>query len=167
VLAVQLDVTECEAGWTPVPVRETVAGELVALLATVTLPLTLADVAGVNVTVIVALCPGVRICPVETPFAENPAPEMLTLETVTLEFPALVNVTPKELLPPILTLAKLRLVALAASALEAVPFELGFAGAPAPVNPTQPEMDKVIYRVARTTSQVDGLNCIEGFAATL
>ena len=166
-LSVQLDVTECEAGWTPFPVRETVAGELVALLATVTLPLTPVDVAGVNVTFIVAVCPGVRICPVETPFAENPAPEMLTLETITLEFPALVNVTPNVLLPPILTLAKLRLVALSASALEAVLFELVFAGAPVLVNPTQPEIEKVKNRVARTLNQLNGLCCFGGPATTL
>ena len=147
--------------------RETVAGELVALLATMTLPLTPIDVAGVKVTLIVAVCPGVRICPVETPLAENPAPEMLTLETVTLEFPALVNVTPKVLLPPIFTLPKLRLVALAASALEAVLFELVFAGAPALVTPAQPEIDRVINRVARTPNQVNGLCCLGGPTKTL
>jgi hypothetical protein len=148
-------------------VRETVAGELVALLATVTVPLTPIDVAGVKVTLIVAVCPSVRICPVETPLAENPAPEMLTLETVTLEFPALVNVTPKVLLLPILTLEKLRLVALAASALEAVLLGLVFANAPALVNPTQPESDKVINRLARTTNQLSDLCCLGGPAATL
>jgi hypothetical protein len=148
-------------------VRETVAGELVALLATVTVPLTPVDVAGVKVTLIVAVCPGVRICPVETPLAENPAPEMLTLEMVTLEFPALVNVTPKVLLLPILTLEKLRLVALAASALEAVLLGLVFAGAPAPLNPTQPESDKMINRLARTTNQLSDLCWLGGPAATL
>jgi hypothetical protein len=148
-------------------VRETVAGELAALLATVTLPLTPVDVAGVNVTFMVAVCPGVRVCPVETPLAENPAPEMLTLETDTLEFPALVSVTPKVPLLPIATLAKLRLVALAASALEAVLFELVFAGAPPLVNPTQPEIDKVNNRIARTPNQANGPCCRAGPAATL
>jgi len=167
VVAVQLDVTECETGWTPVPVREIVAGELVASLATVTLPLTLVEVAGLNVTFTVAGCPGVRICPVEIPLAENPAPEMLTLETVTLEFPALVKVTPKVLLPPILTVAKLRLVALAASTLEVVLFELVFDGAPALVNPTQPEIDKVMNKVAKIPNQVNGPCCLVGPAATL
>ncbi len=142
-------------------------GELAALLATVTLPLTPVDVAGVNVTFIVAVCPGVRICPVETPLAENPAPEMLTFETDTLEFPALVNVTPKVPLLPIATLVKLRVVALAASVLEAALFELVFAGAPALVKPTQPEIDKVKNRIARTPNQVNGLGCMAGPAATL
>lgn len=112
VLAVQFNVTECETGWTPVPDRETVAGELVALLVRVTLPVTLAADAGVKVTLSVAVCPGVRTCPVETPLALNPAPEMLTFETVTVEFPALVNVTPRMLLLPMLTFAKPRLVEL-------------------------------------------------------
>jgi hypothetical protein len=140
---------------------------LAALLATVMLPLAPIAVAGVNVTFIAEVCPGVRICPVETPLAENPDPEMLTLETDTLEFPASVKVTAKVLLPPIVTLAKLRLVALAASVLEAVLFELVFAGAPALVNPTQPEIDKVKNRIARTPNQVNGLCRMASPAASL
>ena len=115
VLAVQLNVTECETGWTPVPEIEIVAGELVALLATVTLPVTLTAAAGVKVTFIVAVCDGAKICPVGTPLAVNPAPERLTFETVTFEFPAFVNVTLSVLLLPMLTFAKLRLVLLALS----------------------------------------------------
>ena len=115
VLAVQFNVTECETSWTPVPEREIVAGELVALLVTVTLPVTLAAVAGVKVTFNVAVCAGVKICPVVTPLAVNPAPEMLTLETVTFEFPAFVNVTLSMLLLPMLTFAKPKLVVLALS----------------------------------------------------
>lgn len=67
------------------PDKEIVAGEFVASLLTVTLPVTPAALAGVNVTLSVAVCPGVRICPLETPLAVNPAPEMLTFETLTLE----------------------------------------------------------------------------------
>jgi hypothetical protein len=115
VLAVQVSVTECAIGWTPVPVSDTGAGELVALLATVAVPGRLPVVDGVNVTFRVATCPGVNICPVETPLAAYPAPEMLTPETVTFEFPALVNVTGRMLLLPILTLAKFKLVVLALS----------------------------------------------------
>lgn len=113
VLAIQFNVAECEIGWTPVPDRVTVAGELVALLVTVTLPVTLPVPDGANVTLSVAVCPGVRICPVEIPASGvNPAPEMVIFETVTLEFPALVNVTPRVVLLPMLTFAKLRLVEL-------------------------------------------------------
>jgi hypothetical protein len=114
-LAVQFNVTECETGWTPVPEREIVAGELVALLVTVTLPVTLAAAAGVKVTFSVAVCAGVKICPVETPLAVNPAPDMLTFDTVTFAFPPFVNVTLSMLLLPMLTFAKLRLVVLALS----------------------------------------------------
>jgi hypothetical protein len=43
----------------------------------------------------------------------NPAPEMVTLEIVTLELPPLVKVTGKMLLLPILTLEKFKVVWLA------------------------------------------------------
>jgi hypothetical protein len=113
VLAAQLKVAECEtAAGTPVPDRVIVAGELVALLATVTLPGTLVVPDGVKVTFRVAVCPGVRICPVDTPLAANPAPAMVTFDTVTFEFPAFVNVTAKLRLLPTLTLAKFKLVVL-------------------------------------------------------
>ena len=115
VLAAQLSVTECATGWTPVPDRETVAGELVALLVTVTLPVTLAADAGVNITFNVAVCAGVKICPVETPLAVNPGPEMLIFAIVTLEFPAFENVTLNTLLLPMLTFGKCKLVLLALS----------------------------------------------------
>jgi hypothetical protein len=52
---------------TPLPLSETVEGEFVALLATVTLPVALPDAVGANVTASVALCPGAITCPVETP----------------------------------------------------------------------------------------------------
>jgi hypothetical protein len=113
VLAVQVSVTECDATWTPVPESVTVAGELLALLVTVTLPGSDPALAGVNVTLIEATWPGVRINPVCTPLAEYPAPESVTLEIVTLEFPLFVNVTVRLLLLPILTLEKFKLPVLA------------------------------------------------------
>jgi len=82
-----------EVGVTPVPIRVNVEGELVALLATATLPLALPDAAGAKVTLRVAVCPGVSVCPVDKPVASNPAPETLTFEIDTSEFPAFVNVT--------------------------------------------------------------------------
>lgn len=111
-LATQLRVAEWETGCTPVPERVIVAGELVALLATATLPVTLTADAGVKVTLREAVCPGVRICPVDTPLAANPAPAIVTFDTVTFEFPAFVSVTPKLLLLPMLTLAKFKFVVL-------------------------------------------------------
>jgi hypothetical protein len=70
-----------------------VSGEFVALLATETLPVTFPVPAGAKVAVKVAACPGARMVPEETPVALNPAPETVTLEIVTLEFPAFVSVT--------------------------------------------------------------------------
>lgn len=49
------------------------------------------------------------IWPLETPLSLNPAPEMLTLETVTLEPPELVSVVESVSLLPTFTLPKLRL----------------------------------------------------------
>jgi hypothetical protein len=78
---------------TPVPDRVIASGEFVALLATDTLPAALPAVDGVNVAVKVAVCPGVRISPEDTPEALKPAPETVTLETVIVALPALVSVT--------------------------------------------------------------------------
>ena len=114
-LAVQPRVLECEADWAPVPESETAIGELVASLVNVTVPVAAAADAGAKVTFRVAVCPGATTCPVETPLAMKPAPEMLTFETVTFEFPALVKVTPKIFVLPTPTLEKLRLVVLALS----------------------------------------------------
>jgi hypothetical protein len=58
---------------------------------------------------------GVRVVPEVTPLALKPAPETVTLEMVTLEFPVFVKVTLEEPLPPTFTLPKLRLVGFAPS----------------------------------------------------
>jgi hypothetical protein len=102
-LAVQFSNTECPVGCAPDPDREIVNGEEAASLATVALPNMLPAAAGANVTFKVAVCPGVNISPDEIPPAVNPAPETLRLEIVTVEFPALVKVTPCTLLPPVFT----------------------------------------------------------------
>ena len=86
-----------------------------ALLATLTLPVAAPAVDGVNVAVRVAVCPGVRIKPVESPLALKPAPETLTLDTVTVEFPELVRVTVLLLVVDKLMLPKLNEVTLALS----------------------------------------------------
>jgi hypothetical protein len=54
----------------PSPDSEIVAGELVALLATVTVPGKLPEATGENVASSVADCPGDRIKPAETPLTE-------------------------------------------------------------------------------------------------
>ena len=88
-----------------------IAGEFVALLATVILPVKFPAAAGEKVTLSVAFCPGARVRPAETPVEVNLALEMLTLEIVTLELPALVSKTPRTLLPPMDTFPKLKLEA--------------------------------------------------------
>jgi hypothetical protein len=92
----------------PVPLSETDAGEFVALLITLTLPLNDAADPGVNITFNDAVCPGVNTCPDETPLAVYPEPDMLTLEIVTLPVPPFVNVTGSAELAPTLTLPKLK-----------------------------------------------------------
>jgi hypothetical protein len=93
VLGVQVNATECATVATPVPESEMESGELVALLATETLPVTLPAAAGANVAVKAAVCPGPRMSPEETPLALKPEPDTVTFEIVTLEFPAFVSVT--------------------------------------------------------------------------
>src|SRR5215467_580167 len=102
-------------GVTPTPLRAIVAGEFVASLVTDTLPVTLLAIVGAKATFKVAVWPTLRICPEDTPLALKPAPEMLTLEIVTLELPEFVSVTTSVLLAPVLTLPKLKLVGLALS----------------------------------------------------
>ena len=116
VLAVQFNVAEWEIGWTPVPDKVIVAGEFEALLATPMLPGTVPVPAGANVTFSVTTCPGVMICPLETPTAVKPGPAIVTFEIVILTVPELVKVMPRTRLLPIFTLLKFKLVVLGVSA---------------------------------------------------
>jgi hypothetical protein len=129
VLGVQVSDTEwgtvCGAVVVPSPDREIDAGEFVALLATVTMPGKIPAATGENVASRVADCPGAKIKPAETPLAEKRAPDTLTFDTVTLEFPAFVRVTPNTLLFPIRTFPKLKLdVLVVRSAVAAIPVPL-------------------------------------------
>jgi hypothetical protein len=108
----QFSVTWFEDVWVPRPDTEIVAGEFAALLVTVTLPVAFEVAEGANVKSSVAVCPAVNTWPVETPTAVNPAPERLTFEMVTSEFPLFVSVMPCTLLVPTLTLPKLTFVVL-------------------------------------------------------
>jgi hypothetical protein len=65
------------------------------------------------VTVTVAVCPGVRMVPFETPLALNPAPCVVNPEIVTFEFPVLVSVKGRELEVFRFTVPKLKLVGFA------------------------------------------------------
>jgi hypothetical protein len=100
---------------TPVPVIEIVAGELVALLATATPPVTLPVDVGAKVTFKAADCPGARTVPEDTLLALKPAPEALAPDIVTLELPEFVRVTPRVLVAPVSILPKLKLAGLALS----------------------------------------------------
>jgi hypothetical protein len=115
VLAVHERLTECATVCVPVPETEMLIGEFVALLVTVTVPETAAVDAGVNLTVSAAVCPAPIVCPADTPDELNPAPVALTVPIITVELPLFVSVTGCELLLPIATLPKIKLVELALS----------------------------------------------------
>jgi hypothetical protein len=98
---------------TPVPLMAIVAGELVALLVTVTEPVTLPVAAGAKVTFKAADCPAARTVLEETLLALKPAPKAVTPEIVTLELPVFLSVTPRVLVAPVSILPKLKLDGLA------------------------------------------------------
>ena len=91
-----------------VPLREIVAGEFVALLVTMTLPVTLPEPVGAKVTFKVAVFPAARMSPLDTPLTLKPAPEMLSLEMVILALLELVSVTLLLLLAPKFKVPKLK-----------------------------------------------------------
>jgi hypothetical protein len=90
-------------------------GEFVALLRTVTAPVTLPAAAGVNEIFNTIDWVGVRTVPGAIPLAANPAPVTVTPEIVTFEFPLFTSVELSELLMPMVTFPKLKLVGLALS----------------------------------------------------
>ena len=85
-------------------------GELEALLVTMApAPETVPVDVGANVTVNVAVFPGVTYCPTDMPLTLNPAPDTLTFETVMLDVPEFVKTTFCALLVPTVTFPKLML----------------------------------------------------------
>ena len=123
---------------TPIPDREMLAGELVALLLTVILPLAAPLADGANVEVSAVVCPGARIMPL-APVELKPAPATSTCAIVTLEFPALVMVMFCALLLDTFTLPKFKLLTLELSnsvaAAEVVVTALQIVSLPVTVNP--------------------------------
>src|SRR5882672_3654665 len=101
---------------TPFPAREMVVGELLALLATMTLPVTLPVPSGAKDTFKVVDCPGARTVPEGTLLALNPVPEALTLEMVRLAVLEFLRVAASTLLLLVSTFPKLRVVGLTLSA---------------------------------------------------
>jgi hypothetical protein len=94
---------------TPVPERDTVAGELVALLTTEIVPLAEPAAVGANVIVKVALCPPARVSGTERPLVLKPEPVTVSPETTTLALPVSVSVAVWEALLPTLMLPRLTL----------------------------------------------------------
>jgi len=108
-----LRAAECCTEVTPVPDRDTVAGEPVALLTTEMPPLTLPLTVGLNWALRVRFCAGESVTGVLPPASKKPAPFAVICEMVTLEFPVLVIVTfwVAEVVPVVM-LPKLKLVGL-------------------------------------------------------
>ena len=80
-------------GCTPWPLSEIVAGELVALLTTLRLPVTLLAVAGAKLTISARLWPAARVMAPVKPLTPNPAPVMVACEMLTLPAPVFVSET--------------------------------------------------------------------------
>jgi len=94
------------AGELPVPEREMVLGELVALLVTITLPETLPVAVGANATVNEVDCPEASVRGRVRPVTAKPLPVTLSCERVTLAFPVLLMVTAWVAFAPMVTLPK-------------------------------------------------------------
>lgn len=125
VLALQDSATVWELACAPVPDRAIVAGEPVALLLTVTVPVTLPAAVGLKITLKVRLCAGVNVAGMPGALRLNPVPVAAMLEMVTLAFPVLVTMTVCVADVPVLTLPKLRFVLLSESVrVEATPVPL-------------------------------------------
>ena len=88
------------SGCTPSPLNATADGELVAVLATLSIPETLPLATGVNEIARESACPGARTVAPEKPLTLNPAPLLVTDETVTLPVPVFVKLTAFEALAP-------------------------------------------------------------------
>ena len=119
VLAVQLSATVCGVTATPVPDSEIVVGEPVALLVTVTLPVSPPAAVGEKTTPKLRRCPAESVTGAPAPLRVNPAPLSVMLEMVTLLFPLFVTVTVCVDDAPEFTLPNARLVLLKESVCDA------------------------------------------------
>lgn len=105
-------------GLLPVPDRETLVGESVALLTMERLPVKLPVVVGAKVALKAALPPGAKTRGNERPLALKLPPVTSTCVTFTLPVPGFVRVTALVLLLPTTTLPKLRVVGLASRSVD-------------------------------------------------
>ena len=95
---------------TPVPDTATEFGEFVALLISVTVPLTLPVVLGANTTLRFAVCPAEIVVPLMPLVTLNPEPVTLICEMIRLEFPVFFTATSSGIDPPRISLPKFKLV---------------------------------------------------------
>ena len=93
---------------TPVPDTLIEAGELLALLVTVTVPVKFPAVLGANSIWRIAVCPAAMVVPLTPLSTLKPVPLADASDTVTLEFPALTRVAPSVLDPPTASLPKFK-----------------------------------------------------------
>jgi len=91
-----------------------VVGEFAAVLVMVTVPVMFPLAVGAKITFSVAVFPGIRTCPADTPLALKPVPDTLTLPIVTLAFTD-DSTTERVFWVPVLTFPKLTLAGLALS----------------------------------------------------
>lgn len=111
-LAFHVSATVCAVVATPVPESAIVFGEPLALLATMTLPVTLPAEIGLNNTPNVKVCVDDNVSGVPAPLSAKPVPLLEICEMVTFELPTLVTVTLCEAELPSFTLPKLTLLVL-------------------------------------------------------
>ncbi len=102
-------------GCMPLPLSEIVAGELVALLTTLRLPVALTAVPGAKLTMSAKLWPAARVMAPVKPLTPNPPPVVVTCEMLTLPVPVFVSETDWEAEVPTKAFPKLRLLGLAES----------------------------------------------------
>jgi len=100
------------------------------------------------------------------PTTLKPAPVTVALEIVIGVVAVFVSVKVCVLFKPGATFPKVKLVALAASAPVGVLVEPFFPGAPALVNPTQPEIAKLIISIVRMANKASRLRCFGSSVTT-
>ena len=103
------------SAWMPVPVRDTVRGEPMALLLIETLPVALPAEAGANCALSVVLNPELTVIGRANPLMLKPLPEALTAVIVKAAFPEFVRMMFCVELLPTWTLPKLQLAGLSVS----------------------------------------------------
>jgi hypothetical protein len=112
-----------------------------ALLVIVIVPVSGAPAVGLNITVIVVLCPALSAIGRWGPEAVNPAPVTEIPEIVTIALPVFVRVTVFALLWPTAKLPKLIELGESPSEIVGLPVP-----APLPVTPTHPDVTRIAAR---------------------